>query len=125
MNQELDQVSESNEEEKEILPMIRPLLIQQNESEKIDRLKSFLSKNIRITISDGRIFTGSFLCVDSHRNFVIGSAEETQIRILSDETKKENKRTVGVVTIPGKHILKIESQSSNQSITPPLSLPSN
>lgn len=39
-------------------------------------LKSYLSKRLRVEISDGRIIEGSFMCTDRDRNIVLSNCEE-------------------------------------------------
>lgn len=39
-------------------------------------LKGYLSKRLRVEVSDGRIIEGNFMCTDRDRNIVLGSCEE-------------------------------------------------
>ena len=39
-------------------------------------LKSYLSKRLRVEISDGRTIEGSFMCTDRDRNIVLSECEE-------------------------------------------------
>ncbi|KAF9972110.1 hypothetical protein BGZ73_004806 [Actinomortierella ambigua] len=43
---------------------------------KIARLRSFLNRPTRITITDGRIFQGQLMCIDNSKNIVLSSAYE-------------------------------------------------
>ncbi|KAI8640873.1 hypothetical protein BD408DRAFT_313262, partial [Parasitella parasitica] len=56
----------------------------------------------RIRITDGRIFIGTFVCIDKEKNIILAHTEE-----LRGGSKK---RLVGLVMIPGKHIVKIETE---------------
>lgn len=39
-------------------------------------LRGYLSRRLRIVLSDGRVVDGNFLCTDSECNIVIGDCEE-------------------------------------------------
>ena len=39
-------------------------------------LKSYLSKRLRVEVSDGRIVEGVFMCTDRDRNIVLSNCEE-------------------------------------------------
>nr|CAG8661095.1 2560_t:CDS:2 [Entrophospora candida] len=66
---------------------------------KIQQLRSYLNLRARITISDGRIFNGTFMCIDKYKNIILSQTEEF---------RNEQKRFVGLVMIPGKHLVKAE-----------------
>ena len=48
-------------------------------------LKSYLNKNMKIKLTDGRILIGIFLCTDKDANVILGSCAEH----LNDETVDE------------------------------------
>ena len=48
-------------------------------------LKSYLNKNMKIKLTDGRILIGIFLCTDKDANVILGSCAEH----LKDETVDE------------------------------------
>ncbi|KAI1187630.1 hypothetical protein F5B17DRAFT_398671 [Nemania serpens] len=99
-------------------------------------LKSLLNKTLRIHVTDGRMFVGTFKCTDTDRNVVLSLTYE--YRQPSQQTLAEaaaaaamtNSKTVkadmtsrylGLVVIPGQHIVKMEveefvSQAKNRSI---------
>jgi N-alpha-acetyltransferase 38, NatC auxiliary subunit len=65
-------------------------------------LKSFLTKKMRIEISDGRVFIGNLICLDNQKNIVLLNTNEYTLN-----GDKEYKRMVGQVMIPGNQITKI------------------
>ncbi|CAJ0839027.1 8077_t:CDS:2 [Entrophospora sp. SA101] len=43
---------------------------------KIQQLRSYLNLRAQITISDGRIFNGTFMCIDKYKNIILSQTEE-------------------------------------------------
>lgn len=39
-------------------------------------LKKWLSRNVKIEITDGRVLIGTYLCTDKNANIVLGSCKE-------------------------------------------------
>ncbi|CAG8561026.1 5481_t:CDS:2 [Diversispora eburnea] len=66
---------------------------------KIRQLRSYLNLRSRITVSDSRLFFGTFMCIDKYKNIILAQTEEY---------REAEKRFVGLIMIPGKHIVKIE-----------------
>ncbi|KAI1264830.1 hypothetical protein F5Y18DRAFT_68382 [Xylariaceae sp. FL1019] len=99
-------------------------------------LKSLLNKNLRVHTTDGRMFIGAFKCTDPDRNVVLALTYEYRQpslqkiveaaataqssgseAVLADMTS----RYLGLVVIPGDHIVKMEveefiSQVKSRSI---------
>ncbi|TDL22332.1 hypothetical protein BD410DRAFT_257345 [Rickenella mellea] len=79
----------------------------------LTRLKSLLTKPLRITISDGRTFIGSFMCTDQQRNTILTNTEEFRFR---DDGKGGREsglgRYVGMVMIPWKLVRRVEMEYS-------------
>ncbi|KAI1766687.1 Sm-like ribonucleoprotein [Hypoxylon sp. FL1150] len=100
-------------------------------------LKSLLNRNLRVFTTDGRLFVGNFKCTDTHSNIVLSltyeyrqpsqqklaeaaaaaSAESGQSTVTADMPS----RYLGLVVIPGQHIVKMEveefaSQVKSRSI---------
>ncbi|KAJ0165910.1 N-alpha-acetyltransferase 38-B, NatC auxiliary subunit [Colletotrichum tanaceti] len=85
-------------------------------------LTSILNKNLRILVTDGRMFLGQFKCTDPDRNVVLAHAYEyrqpsaqqrTEVsRQTTDEsgtvTMDMTSRYLGLVVVPGQYIVKIE-----------------
>ncbi|CRK99686.1 CLUMA_CG013010, isoform A [Clunio marinus] len=63
------------------------------------KLRSWLSKNFRIKMTDNRILIGVFLCTDRDANIILG---------ICSEFRDEEERFLGSVIVPKKHIVSIE-----------------
>jgi small nuclear ribonucleoprotein (snRNP)-like protein len=70
-------------------------------------LKTLLQKVLRITVTDGRIFIGSFVGTDQPLNILLINVEE--FRVGPDESPYG--RYVGQVMIPWKMVAKAEVQN--------------
>ncbi|KAJ3043803.1 hypothetical protein HDV00_004211 [Rhizophlyctis rosea] len=68
----------------------------------VAKLRTYLSRKCRITASDGRVFVGHFMCIDKGRNIILSGTEESN--------KFGEKRFLGLVMIPGKHLVKAEME---------------
>ncbi|KAI0384142.1 Sm-like ribonucleoprotein [Hypomontagnella monticulosa] len=98
-------------------------------------LKSLINKNIRIYATDGRLFVGTFKCTDTHSNVVLSLTYEyrqpsqqklAEAASSSDPAKGTvtadmTSRYLGLVVVPGEHIVKMEveefaSQAKSRSI---------
>ena len=74
------------------------------------KLRSWLNSSLRITMSDGRVLIGIFLCTDRDANIILGSCSEyLPEEEVSDElpSESEEPRMLGLVMVPGKHIVNI------------------
>ncbi|CAG2121864.1 unnamed protein product, partial [Medioppia subpectinata] len=69
------------------------------------RLESWLNKNMKILMSDGRTLVGIFLCTDRDRNVILGSCLE--YLKPNDDGSTEEPRVLGLAMIPGQHIVSI------------------
>ncbi|CAG2108914.1 unnamed protein product [Medioppia subpectinata] len=69
------------------------------------RLESWLNKNMKILMSDGRTLVGIFLCTDRDRNVILGSCLE--YLKPNDDGSTEEPRVLGLAMIPGPHIVSI------------------
>ncbi|KAF8333977.1 uncharacterized protein EI90DRAFT_3050505 [Cantharellus anzutake] len=67
-------------------------------------LRSTLGQFYRVTIQDGRIFIGAFVCVDKEKNMVLTNTEE----FCPDATDMTRGRYVGLVMIPWRWVVKAE-----------------
>ncbi|TPX59142.1 hypothetical protein PhCBS80983_g02671 [Powellomyces hirtus] len=70
-----------------------------------EKLQSMLNQRIRISITDGRVFIGYFMCIDKGRNVILASTEEF---------KDDERRFVGLIMIPGAHLTKVEVEAESQ-----------
>ncbi|XP_034183492.1 LSMD1 domain-containing protein Sbat isoform X2 [Osmia lignaria lignaria] len=66
-----------------------------------EKLRGWLNRNLRIKMTDGRVLMGAFLCTDRDANVILGSCSE----FLSEDHTEA--RTLGLVMIPGRHIVTI------------------
>lgn len=78
------------------------------EAPSISRLKALLRENLRITISDGRIFVGTLAGTDKPLNVILINTEEFRIGPGEDR----NGRYVGQIVVPWKLVVKIEAAGS-------------
>jgi small nuclear ribonucleoprotein (snRNP)-like protein len=65
-------------------------------------LESLMGKHVRITLSDGRIVTGSLECIDHACNLIVYNVEI----FLSGSLVK-----ISSVMVPGQHLAKLEIAS--------------
>lgn len=72
----------------------------------VTQFKDFMGRQLRCHISDGRIITGSFDCIDKHRNIILDRA--TEIKSID---KPNTTRSIGYVLIPGEHLIKCEVEN--------------
>ncbi|KAI1378679.1 Sm-like ribonucleoprotein [Hypoxylon crocopeplum] len=97
-------------------------------------LKSLLNRKLRIYTTDGRLFIGTFKCTDTHSNVVLSLTYEyrqpSQQKLAEAAAANLEKSTMitdmtsrylGLVVVPGQHIVKMEveefaSQVKNRSI---------
>ncbi|ORY38366.1 hypothetical protein BCR33DRAFT_854031 [Rhizoclosmatium globosum] len=78
----------------------------------IRELQSMLGIKARIEASDGRIFTGVFMCVDKYKNVILSGAEEYSVNDDEDTgEKKDERRYVGMIMVPGKHLVRMAIES--------------
>ncbi len=70
-------------------------------------LESWLNKNMRVRMTDGRTLTGVFLCTDKNSNVILGSCQE-YLKLPEENDIAEEPRMLGLAMIPGHHIVKIE-----------------
>lgn len=72
------------------------------------KLQSWLYRTFRIVLTDGRILNGAFLCTDADANVILG--------MCSEDTKKGGEeRMLGLVMVPGRHIVKMEMDVSDKT----------
>lgn len=58
-------------------------------------------------MSDGRILIGIFLCTDADANVILGSCSEYLPQEYLYNKAKEEPRMLGLVMVPGKHIVTV------------------
>lgn len=70
------------------------------------KLQSWLYRHLRVQLTDGRILKGNFLCTDADANVILGMCME-------DTEKGGEQRMLGLVMVPGRHIVKMEMEEIN------------
>ncbi|KAF5302373.1 hypothetical protein FQA39_LY10412 [Lamprigera yunnana] len=83
-----------------------------NESPEVAQLRKWLNKTLKIEMSDGRVLIGVFLCTDRDANIILGSCSEylpddLNLEQPSTSNSVEEPRMLGLVMVPGKHIVSI------------------
>lgn len=68
------------------------------------KLESWLYRSLRIQLTDGRILIGNFLCTDSEANVILGMC-------LEETEEGGERRILGLVMVPGRHIVKMEGET--------------
>ncbi|KAF5314005.1 hypothetical protein D9611_006950 [Ephemerocybe angulata] len=77
------------------------------ETPALQRLQSYLRQPLRISVTDGRIFLGTFAGTDKPLNILLANTEE--YRMGSGEMLEG--RYVGQVLIPWRLVTKVEAQA--------------
>jgi len=91
-------------------------------------LESLLGRNLRAHTTDGRMFLGEFKCTDNESNIIL--AKTYEYRLPTEKAKREalertaagdrackadmTSRFVGLVVVPGKHIVKLEVEQRSE-----------
>ncbi|KAK9883596.1 hypothetical protein WA026_001771 [Henosepilachna vigintioctopunctata] len=93
-----------------------------NNSPVVQKLRGLLNKMLKIEMSDGRVLIGTFLCTDADANVILGSCSEYLPQELIQSKTNEEPRMLGLVMVPGKHIITVskdlnDSQSSKTCST--------
>ncbi|KND91387.1 N-alpha-acetyltransferase 38-A, NatC auxiliary subunit [Tolypocladium ophioglossoides CBS 100239] len=91
-------------------------------------LQSLLNKNLRVVTTDGRLFWGSFKCTDPDKNVVLAHTYEyrhpsadtvhRQLVETGEGTVDMTSRYLGLVVVPGHHIVKMELEQFASQVKP-------
>lgn len=80
-----------------------------NSSDDLAQAKALLNSSVKVTLKDGRVFRGTFQCLDRQGNMILGSAY--QHPDTPGRTKKlAEARLVGVLLIPRAHVARVQAQ---------------
>lgn len=86
----------------------------------IVKLRSWLNKSLRIDMSDGRVLVGIFLCTDRDANVILGSCTEYLPEDANEEPNasatNEEPRMLGLVMVPGKHIVTVSVDENEHPV---------
>jgi len=78
-------------------------------------LQNLFDKPLKVLLSDGRTIIGKFVCIDRERNLVLVDAIAylpSDSQLLDGSNPETDFRTLGVVMVPGKHLIKAEAEVS-------------
>ncbi|KAJ3214895.1 hypothetical protein HDU67_001097 [Dinochytrium kinnereticum] len=89
-----------------------------------ESLRDLLNQKARITATDGRVFVGVFMCLDKERNLILSGTEEFKagearatlppfLIAPPSFAPKGERRFVGLIMVPGKHIVKAEIEDNS------------
>ncbi|CAK1582804.1 unnamed protein product [Parnassius mnemosyne] len=78
------------------------------------RLRKWLNMNFRIEMTDGRVLIGVFLCTDRDANVILGACSEY---LKNNDGETEEPRVLGLVMVPGRHIVSIKIDDTMDSTT--------
>lgn len=110
---------ENGDEQAQVSTVSTPEPSSKADSPGRQKLKSWLNKNLKIEMTDGRVLVGVFLCTDRDANVILGSCSE----YLQPEEGGgiEEPRVLGLVMVPGRHIVSIhldDITSQQHQLTP-------
>ena len=75
---------------------------------RVDAVKALLNQSLRISTSDGRIFIGTFVCVDKHKNIILANTDEYRIG------GSPQGRYVTMVVLPWRLVEKVEAPTDSE-----------
>ncbi|XP_028038368.1 N-alpha-acetyltransferase 38, NatC auxiliary subunit [Bombyx mandarina] len=78
------------------------------------KLRKWLNMKFRIEMTDGRVLIGVFLCTDRDANVILGACSEY---LKNNEGETEEPRVLGLVMVPGRHIVSIQIDDTTPSQT--------
>ncbi|KRT81743.1 hypothetical protein AMK59_6164 [Oryctes borbonicus] len=83
------------------------------------KLRSWLNQLLRITMTDGRVLIGMFFCTDRDANIILGACSEYLPEEVDAEgvvmKEVEEPRILGLVMVPGKHIVNISVDQNEEA----------
>eukprot|EP00126_Sphaerothecum_destruens_P010791 Sdes_comp20810_c0_seq10m17196 len=71
-------------------------------------LQGYLWKTLNITISDGRMFEGEFMCTDRDMNIVLSRCCEHRLVQREGYDDIVEDRYLGLVMVPGTHVVSVK-----------------
>lgn len=80
----------------------------------VDEVRTHFEKPMRVVLVDGRVVTGIFQSLDRETNIVLaGAMEYYDVKPdMNLEADLVTSRSLGYVVIPGKHVVRCESQTN-------------
>lgn len=86
-----------------------------NMKQGVVKIREWLNKTVKVQMSDKRVLIGVFLCTDRDANIILGSCAEYLPGEDEDELSSDEPRMLGLVMIPGRHIVSIHIDQSDYS----------
>mmetsp|Transcript_12613 Transcript_12613/g.24497 ORF Transcript_12613/g.24497 Transcript_12613/m.24497 type:complete len:122 (+) Transcript_12613:3-368(+) len=80
---------------------------------RLHQLKKCVNRQARITLSDGRVVMGTFICFDYQGNVLMNNAEE-QKRGTGSNTIEN--RHLGMIMVKPQHLVKLETEAREGDI---------
>ncbi|KAK7204806.1 hypothetical protein BZA70DRAFT_280045 [Myxozyma melibiosi] len=77
-----------------------------------ENVKEFMSVLMMVSTTDGRQFCGTLMATDRDRNLILSEASE-QLPVGFQSRRGDRFRYVGMIAIPGKHILRIDASKDS------------
>ncbi|OSD05677.1 hypothetical protein PYCCODRAFT_1423193 [Trametes coccinea BRFM310] len=78
----------------------------------VERLKGLLKQTLRVTVTDGRIFIGTFAGTDKQLNILLISADEYRVGPDAGADGADG-RYVGQVMVPWRLVVRVEARMGN------------
>ncbi|KAI9065563.1 hypothetical protein FKP32DRAFT_1674680 [Trametes sanguinea] len=78
----------------------------------VERLKGLLKQTLRVTVTDGRIFIGTFAGTDKQLNILLISADEYRVGPDAGPDGADG-RYVGQVMVPWRLVVRVEARMGN------------
>lgn len=77
----------------------------------VDAVKALINEPMRIRTSDGRLFVGTFVCMDKQLNIVLTNTDEYRVVPGGTEKFNDRGRYVTMVMVPWRLVVKIEARN--------------
>eukprot|EP00743_Colponemidia_sp_Colp-15_P009861 GILK01010806.1.p1 GENE.GILK01010806.1~~GILK01010806.1.p1 ORF type:complete len:107 (+),score=11.96 GILK01010806.1:40-321(+) len=81
----------------------------------VENVRSMLGCTMKIEVTDGRVMYGTFMCTDKMSNIILCRAHEVRNVNNADGSKREERRTLGLIMVPGQHVVKCEIDTNTFS----------
>lgn len=94
-------------------PLLASSMTAAEDTRSVQALKRLLRQTLRITITDGRVFLGTFTGTDTQLNILLANTDEFRLTPLDNANL--DGRYVGLVMIPRRLIVRIEVHGRNAS----------
>jgi len=77
-------------------------------SELIETVRRMIGQILKVSITDGRVFVGRFICFDKQSNIILSECREyRRVQLVASEPAKEEKRNAGLVLLGGQYLCSV------------------